>query len=179
MKKKAVKEKQCCICAFRFIPRTTTQKVCSPNCAIKLNKKKKEKEFDAETRRLKSTIKTRKDFAEDAQTSINRYVRARDAKDPCISCGRYHSGQYHAGHWLSRGAFPELSYCLHNINKQCAPCNNHKSGNQAAYRIRLIKKIGIDKVEALEGPHGPLKPSISYLKRIKVIFDKKYKRLNL
>lgn len=176
-KKKQIREKQCCICAFRFIPRATTQKVCSPGCAIKLNKKKKQKEFDAETRRLKATIKTRADFAEDAQKSVNRYVRLRDIKDPCISCGRFHSGQYHAGHWLSRGAFPELAYCLLNINKQCSPCNLHKGGNQAAYRTRLIQKIGIAKVEWLEGPHKPLKASIDYLVRIKKIFDKKYKRL--
>ena len=147
-------------------------------CALKLNKKNKLRAYDAETRRLKATIKTRADYAEDAQKSINRYVRLRDDALPCISCNRHHSGQYHAGHWLSRGAFPELAYCLLNINKQCAPCNNEKSGNQALYRVSLVKKIGIDKVEWLEGPHEPLKASIDYLKRIKKVFDKKYKRLN-
>lgn len=179
-KKKAIKEKQCCICAFRFIPRATTQKVCSPNCAIKLNNRKKQKAYDAETRRLKKTIKTRGDYASEAQTSINRYVRARDVKDPCISCRRFHTGRYDAGHFLPVGSHPELRFNLWNINKQCHwNCNINRGGNQVLYRVALVKKIGIVKVEWLEGPHKAKKYVIDDLIRIKKIFDKKFKRLKL
>jgi hypothetical protein len=46
-----------------------------------------------------------------------------------------------------------LRYHHDNINLQCEPCNTAKSGNQLEYRIRLIKKIGIERVEWIEGPH--------------------------
>ncbi len=176
-KKKYLKEKQCRICGFRFIPRATTQVVCSPNCALALNKKKKEQEYDAETRRRKKAGKTRGDFAEDAQKAVNRFVRLRDAALPCISCGRSSNCQFHAGHYLTSGGHIELTYNTLNIHKQCAQCNNWKSANLIAYRANLVKKIGIEKVEWLEGPHELNKYTISDLKRIKAVFDRKYKIL--
>lgn len=178
MTAKKVKQKQCRVCGYRFIPRATTQIVCGPVCAITLNQRRKRKEFDAETKRLKKTIKTRKDYEKDAEKSFNAYVRIRDNAFPCISCGRYHTGRYDAGHWLSVGAFPELRFNLWNVHKQCHwNCNINRSGNQAAYRVRLVKKIGIDRVEWLEGPHKAKKYAIDDLIRIKNIFALKAKRL--
>ena len=46
-----------------------------------------------------------------------------------------------------------LRYHHDNIHLQCEPCNTAKSGNQLEYRIRLIKKIGVERVEWLEGNH--------------------------
>jgi len=175
---KHLKPKKCRACLFKFIPRVSTQVVCSPICAITLNNRKKQKDYDAETRRLKKTIKTRGDYTKDAQTSINRYVRFRDYEDNCISCGRDHLGRWDAGHYQNVGSFPELRFNLWNISKQCHwNCNIKRGGNQIQYRKRLIKKIGVDKVEWLEGPHDALKYSIEDLKRIKRIFDKKAKKL--
>ena len=180
LKKKKIKEKQCRVCAFRFIPRATTQIVCGQTCAITLNKRRKQKEFDAETRRLKKTIKTRGDYTAEAQTSINRYVRARDVKDPCISCRRFHDGRYDAGHYLPVGSHPELRFNLWNINKQCHwNCNINRGGNQVLYRASLVKKIGIGRVEWLEQQHKAKKYAIDDLIRIKTIFNKKFKRLKL
>lgn len=178
IKKKQLKAKPCRACKYSFFPRVSTQVVCSPNCALELNRINKSKAYDKKTRELKEKIKTRGDYASEAQTAINRYVRARDYQDNCISCGRNHSGRYDAGHYQTVGAFPELRFNLWNIHKQCHwNCNINRSGNQIAYRKRLIKKIGVDKVEWLEGKHEPLKPSIEYLKRIKKIFTKKAKIL--
>jgi hypothetical protein len=61
--------------------------------------------------------------------------------------------QWESGHWLTRGAHKELAYDLANINLQCHNCNEHKSGNQAAYRLGLVARIGLAEVERLEGPH--------------------------
>ena len=175
-KKKYLKAKPCRVCTFRFIPRVSTQVVCCPNCALELNKINKAKAYDKKTLELKASIKPKSKYADEAQVAINRYVRARDFKDNCISCGRDHSGRYDAGHYKSVGAYPELRYNLLNIHKQCHwNCNIKRSGNQIAYRKRLIKKIGIDKLDWLEGKHDPLKPSLNYLKRIKKIFNKKAK----
>ena len=159
------------------MPRSTTQKVCSPDCAIELNRIKREKEFDAETRRRKQTIKTRSDYESEAQQAVNEYVRIRDAKLPCISCGNYHNGQYHAGHYRSVGSAPELRFNTYNIHKQCAPCNNHLSGNPIPYRKRLKAKIGKVRLDWLEGPHQPLKYTIDQLVKVRKIFKKKSKWL--
>ena len=54
-----------------------------------------------------------------------------------------------------------------NCHKQCAPCNTHLSGNLVLYRVNLIQRIGLARVEALEGPHMPLKLTIPDLKAIR------------
>ncbi|GAI90855.1 unnamed protein product, partial [marine sediment metagenome] len=93
---KMAKPKKCKVCEFPFNPRATTQVVCSPNCAVELNKQRAKKKFNDETTRRKKALKTKSEYAEEAQAVFNRYVRLRDDEDPCISCGRYHTGQYHA-----------------------------------------------------------------------------------
>lgn len=92
-------------------------------------------------------------WADKAQVAVNAYIRARDEGHPCISCGRHHAGKVNAGHYRSRGAMAALRYHHDNIHLQCEPCNTSKSGNQLEYRIRLIQKIGIERVEWLEGNH--------------------------
>lgn len=94
-------------------------------------------------------------WADKAQAAVNAYIRARDKGQPCISCGRHHQGKINAGHYRSRGAMPALRFHHDNIHLQCEPCNSSKAGNQLEYRIRLIQKIGIERVEWLEGPHEP------------------------
>ena len=90
-----------------------------------------------------------------AQAAFNAWVRARDAGKPCISCGRFHQGQNHAGHYRPAGSNPELRFEPDNCHLQCAPCNSHLSGNLSKYRPALIAKIGLERVEFLEGPHEP------------------------
>lgn len=112
-----------------------------------------------------------------AQAAFNAYIRARDDALPCVSCGRHHSGQYHAGHYRTVGANPELRFEPDNCHKQCAPCNNHLSGNLVNYRMQLIERIGIERVEWLEGPHDAKKYSIDDLKGIVKEYKDKLKQL--
>ena len=160
------------------MPFQTTQQVCGPICAIKHSKAAKEKAFKKETKRLKDKIKSRSQWLKEAQAEFNKYVRKRDEKEPCISCGRHHNGQYHAGHYLSVGACPELRFHPLNNNKQCAPCNNHLSGNQVKYRQRLLVKIGIEVLEWLEGPHEPQKLTIIDIKEIKQYYKDQFKLIS-
>ena len=139
---------------------------------------KAKKEFNKETKRLKDAAKTKGEWLKDCQTIFNRFIRLRDKDLNCISCGRYHSGQYHAGHYKSVGSSPErLRFNENNCHKQCAPCNNHLSGNITEYRINLIKKIGIEEVENLEGPHKSKKYTIDDLKELKQYYKNKVKQL--
>lgn len=170
---KQPRPKKCAHCQEMFNPMRFGQKVCSPACALSMapsNAGKARKAIDQlerkEIRASKERIKSRADHLRDAQAAVNEYVRIRDKDLPCVSCGRHHQGQYHAGHYRTVAANPELRFELLNIHKQCAPCNNHKSGDIVNYRIELVKRIGAEAVEWLEGPHEPLKLTIDQIKAI-------------
>jgi len=125
----------------------------------------------------KEKLKTRSDYAKEAQAEFNRFIRIRDDHLPCISCGRHHSGQYHAGHYRTVGGNPELRFDELNCHKQCSVCNNHKSGNIVEYRINLVQRIGSDQLEWLEGPHEPKKYTIEELRAIKLEYRVKANEL--
>lgn len=155
-----MKQKTCKYCKHKFTPERPTAVCCSPDCAYDFALKAKsraefiQKKEDRKITKLKlEKLKPLSYWADKAQVAVNAYIRARDAGLPCISCGRYHSGKVNAGHYRSRGAMAALRYHHDNIHLQCEPCNTAKSGNQLEYRIRLIKKIGIERVEWLEGNH--------------------------
>lgn len=157
---------------------------CSVDCAYKHAKKLQDKAKAEKAKRerqmhreRKEAVKTRSEWIRQAQTVFNQFIRLRDKDLPCISCQRHHQGQYHAGHYLTVGSRPELRFNELNTNSQCSACNLHLSGNLVNYRINLIKKIGIDKVEWLEGPHEPLKLTIEQIKEIKAKYRQKCKEL--
>lgn len=176
--------KTCRVCKAKFTPRLQMQIACSLECALSLAVSKRgkeekralvqEKRADKEKR---EKLKSKAQWAREAQTAFNAYIRLRDDADPCISCGRYHAGQYHAGHYLSVGARPELRFEPLNVHKQCAPCNSHLSGNIVLYRVALRKRIGEALVDWLEGPHPAKHYDIDDLKAIKAEYTAKAREL--
>lgn len=176
--------RKCKVCKCDFEPRLPMQSVCGMECAKslaisvrgKLEKVKAVKERKNDKVKL-DKLKTRATWAKETQAAVNAFIRLRDADKPCISCGRHHQGQYHAGHYLSVGARPELRFVEANIHKQCQPCNTHLSGNAVLYRKALIEKIGLALVEALEGPHEVCHYSIDELKAIKNAYSVKTRNL--
>lgn len=177
----------CKHCRQKLTPERAGQVVhldCAADYAIALGEKKARanakavKRADAaDTKARKEKLKSRADFAKEAQQAVNAYVRARDEDKPCISCGRYHQGEYHAGHYLSRGAHPELALNERNIAKQCQPCNVHLSGNQINFRKGLIARHGVEFVDWLEGAHEPKKYTKEELLQIRDTYRKKLKEL--
>ena len=176
------KQKTCANCLERYTPGPNAQpfeKWCSLDCAVAISRKAQEraraKRKQREARALrqrKEEVKSRSKWLQEAQAALNGYIRARDA-GPCISCQRHHAGQYHAGHYRTTGAMPSLRFNTYNCHKQCAPCNNHLSGNLVEYRANLIEKIGQARVDWLEGPQDTKNLDIEYLKRVKRIFRKR------
>jgi hypothetical protein len=156
----------CDICLKPFVPWSTTQKVCSLPCAKKVPVVARKKER-AKTKERKEAAKPRSQWLKEAQQAFNAWVRMRDAHLPCVSCGRHHEGQWHAGHYLSTRARPELRFEPDNVQKQCQPCNVHLSGNLVLYRAELIRRIGLERVDWLEGPHEPAKWTIDELRAIR------------
>lgn len=171
-------------CRASFVPQRLGQAVCSPKCGLAIKDVNAEKARKAladvgrkELRAAKERVKLKGQYMREAQVAINAWVRLRDAKLPCVSCGRHHDGQYHAGHYRTVGSNPALRFEPLNIHKQCAPCNNHKSGDIVNYRIELVKRIGAEAVAWLEGPHEPKRYTIEDLKAITAEYRAKTKEL--
>lgn len=167
-------------CGAKFIPQRLGQCVCSPACALAIKDKHAKPARKAiadrerrEVRVRKEKLKSRSDHLREAQQVFNEFIRWRDWDRPCISCGRFHDGQYHAGHYRSVGSHPELRFDEDNVHKQCAPCNNHKSGDVVNYRINLVAKIGAAAVARLEGPHDARKWTVEEIKAIKALYRTK------
>ncbi len=165
--------KKCKVCGEKFTPTFTSfQKTCNETqCLVSFGQGEKVRVQKAEAREFK---RDRPYYLKRVQTEFNKYIRSRDKGQPCISCQRYHDGQYHAGHYRSVGAHPELRFVEDNCNLQCSVCNNHRSGNLSPYRVNLIAKIGLARVEWLEGPHDPMKYTVEDLQSLL----KKYQSLN-
>lgn len=140
-------------------------------------KKRAEKQRKAERKshkEAKERLKTRGDHLREAQTQFNRFIRARDYDLPCISCGTQNPNiQYCAGHYFTVGGHPELRFDELNVHKQCnKSCNMELSGNIAAYRVSLVKKIGREGMDYLEGPHDPKNYIIADVQEIKQKYAK-------
>lgn len=175
----ATKVKKCRnpACRSVFTPARSMQTVCTMACALALTDAKKNREAKErrkterlEHREAKERIKSKGDYAKEAQAAFNAYIRIRDERLPCVSCGRHHQGQWHAGHYRTVAGSPELRFEQLNVHKQCAPCNNHKSGDIVNYRAELLRRIGAEAVEWLEGPHEPKRYTIDDLKAIKAMY---------
>lgn len=161
-------------CGEKFVAQRLGQAVCSPKCGLAIKDVNQDKARKAiaevgrkELRAAKERVKPKGQYMREAQAAFNAWIRARDAAQPCISCGRHHEGKYDAGHYRTVGSNPALRFEPLNCHKQCVPCNQHKSGDIVNYRISLVVRIGQDKVEWLEGPHEPQRYTIDDLKEIK------------
>lgn len=169
--------RKCKACSEAFSPVRSLQVVCSPLCAIKFAKKAACREERKAIREARKKAKTRADHMREAQAAFNAWVRQRDAGLPCISCGRLHQGQLHAGHYRSVGSEPALRFEPDNCHLQCAPCNTHLSGNLVMYRKNLIEKIGLERVEWLEGHHEAKKLTVPELQEMKAQFRAKVREM--
>lgn len=184
-----MKTKKCAGCKERYerLPdHPPFRNWCSTDCAITIARARqakaradKEKAYRKETKRLKESIKSKGQWTKEAQAAFNKFIRARDRGQPCISCDRvwevspHLTGQiFDAGHYRSTGSMPTLRFEELNCHSQCVRCNRSISGNVAEYRIRLVKKIGVEKLEWLEGPHETKKCTIDDLKAIKEKYNK-------
>ena len=179
MSLKPARQKKCKSCKVTFKPFLSTASVCSIECAVTMAKANTAKIIKKDIKARKQALKSLGELHKEAQPEFNKYIRLRDKGKPCISCQRHHTGQIHAGHYRSVGAAAELRYDENNVHAQCAPCNNHLSGNAIDYRINLINKIGIDQVEQLEGPQEPRRYRRDDIIAIKAKYKAKVKELTI
>ena len=182
----SMKRKRCAAkgCDNLFEPRTSFQRACCGNCALSiLQDNPKESREKAKKIRKQDDRKARRAFLdsdkgrarEKADKAFNKFIRLRDGP-VCICCG-ITKGQFHAGHYRPKGHHPALRYHEDNCHASCAQCNLFKSGNLADYRINLIEKIGLERVEWLEGPHDPIRYRVEDYKQIEATYKAKVKEL--
>ena len=154
-------------CGVLFQPTRAFVSWCSPDCGYTIARAKKEQ---AETkarqasrradRAKRESLKTRSDWIKDAQREFNKFIRTRDAGQPCICCGVHLErdaigGGFDAGHYRSVGSAPHLRFDERNVHAQRKQCNRYGAGRAVDYRIGLIKRIGREAVESLESDQAP------------------------
>ena len=190
---KQPKPKKCRVaaCGASFVPARLGQAVCSPACAIldapKNFERARKSLAQIERREIKvrkEKLKSRADHLREAQAAVNEFIRLRDAHLACISCDSLPNdhdlmtgSRWDAGHYRSVGACPELRFEPMNIHRQCVKCNRNLSGNAVEYRIRLVLRIGAEKVDWLEGPHPARKYTVEEIKAIKADYRAKTREL--
>lgn len=101
-----------------------------------------------------------------AKAIFSQYVRLRDCiittgstdYGKCITCGEVKSiSELHCGHFVS-GRSNSLFFEETNSHCQCSVCNTSKGGNPEVYRMKMIKKYGLQEVKRLESlRHVPVK----------------------
>lgn len=182
---KGPRVKKCAIkgCRQPFTPDRSFVTWCSPECgeavSEQIKAKMKEKAARAERARVKRALEEHKPleyWLKKAEKACNAYIRARDP-DICISCGVTYSSAWQAGHYVSVGANKTLRYNEDNIHKQCLQCNMHKASNAIEYRVRLLEKIGLERVEWLESWHTPIKMTRAAAEEIEEYFKNKLRKL--
>ena len=181
------RRKRCPSCRVMFTRSRDSQVVCGEiECAIAHGQSEKGRKTarkalaDVGRREIKvrkEKLKNRADHMKDTQQAFNAWVRTRDAALPCVSCGRHHQGKYDAGHYRTVGSNPALRFEPMNCHRQCSPCNTRLSGNIVNYRIELVKRIGADAVEWLEGPHEAKKYTVDELKAMTAEYRVKTREL--
>ena len=162
MQKAKLKNRKCKDCGSTYTPLTPAQPRCFKCKIAKFNEQKaKYCDYQNETliTRTKKPQKPLKPKIDVEQARINKIVRERDARKPCVSCGRINY-EIQAGHFHSRNQCPKLRYDLSNIHGQCGKCNSMMSQNPEIprnYRIEIEKRIGseelarIDKIKSEAG----------------------------
>lgn len=159
---------------------------CNWECCLAYTKTDAAKKVEKKMRRRerienKEKLKTLHHRLAEAQIAFNSYIRIRDKWKPCVSCGtpptEYgRGGSRDASHYLARGSSKGGSFNRFNwanVHSSCKKCNRFLAGNLVPYRVELIKRIGLDRVEAIENTNKIKKWNHTDLKRIKVLANRK------
>ncbi|WP_454833254.1 recombination protein NinG [Pseudomonas veronii] len=207
LKSGAARRKRCPECRVMFSPSRDSQAVCGEiECAIAYGKSEKGRAIAGKAladvgrrdlRERKEALKSRADHLKDAEKAVRDYRRTYELSigSGCISCGESQEavlaaqgwkvgGAFDGGHFMGKGARPELRLEPTNIWLQCKACNSGsymhaRKGYTVSqgFRAGLIARIGLDAVEALEADHTPRKETVEQLKAITAEYRAKTREL--
>lgn len=201
------RRKRCPECRVMYAPVRESQAVCGEiACAIAHAQSEKGQETARKSLALverreikvrKEALKSRADHLKDAEKAVRDYRRTYELSigSGCISCGLGQEeiraaqgwkvgGAFDAGHFMGKGARPELRLTPTNIWLQCKACNSGsymhaRKGYTVSqgFRAGLIARIGLEAVEALEADHEPRKYTVEELKAITAEYRAKTREL--
>lgn len=187
---------RCAHCKAKFLPEEQGLRI-HPSCVdgwYAAHKAKQEKARAAKLKKAtaianrvlrerKAAMKTIPDLIKEAQREFNKWCRTRDREQPCISCGApppdmsgLHAGR-DAGHYRSVGSASHLRFHEDNVHAQCVHCNQWGAGRAVDYRIGLVGRIGLERVELLESDNSPRKWTREELISIRDTYKAKRKEL--
>lgn len=180
---KGPKLKKCKICREPFMPRNMGHVACKPDCAaihgatvVAKQKAKAQRQERAQDKVKREGMKTYPQLIREAQAAFNLVVRLRDqiVGHACISSGKpldWSGNATDCGHFRSTGSAPHLRFNFDNAHAQSKMENRFLSGNAVDYRIGLIARIGLGRVEALEADNTPRKWTHDELRAMKAEFQ--------
>jgi hypothetical protein len=178
------KAKKCRHCRAEFFPARPLQKACGPSCALELARATRLKAERKDDRTRREKMKPLRKLMAEAQREFNSWVRERDKDQPCICCGRkaedkdlLTGSRWDAGHYRSTGSASHLRFSEDNCHRQLVLCNRHGGGRAVDYRIGLIARIGLARVEALEADNAVRKWTREELIAIKTEYAAKRRAL--
>ncbi|HEB4874347.1 TPA: recombination protein NinG [Kluyvera ascorbata F0526] len=156
-------QRRCKICRTKFTVLFENHQWCSPEHGAEYgvleldkrrakNRQAEQKAERAAWQKRKAAVKPLSHWIAMTQRVVNDWRREMllAAEHGCISCGTHSAFAWHAGHYRTTAAAPQLRFTDENIWLQCHACNVYKSGNTEAYRINLVELIGEERVQALE-----------------------------
>jgi len=144
---------------------------------VEHNKRKVSK---AKDKALREELKSVTAVINEVRKVFQKYIRARDINDACISCGDTKAKMWHAGHFFKAELYTGLIFDEANCNKQCEKCNTFLNGNESNYRIGIVEKYGEAKVKMLEEIKDECrlyKFTKRELREIEKMYKKKYKNI--
>jgi hypothetical protein len=191
---KVFRPKKCKGCHERFTPSRQMQIACSIDCArLVASEKIARAQVEAardDKRQIRAqleALKTIPQLKKEAQREFNRFIRARDraAGHACISSNNnldwgtsgITGSKVDAGHYRSTGAADHLRFNEDNCHAQSVRDNRDLGGNAVAYRVHLIARIGLARVEALECNNEPVKWTRDGLREIRDTYRAKARQL--
>lgn len=180
---------RCISCKISFKPTAFNQKSCRLNddcmtfeAMYFLEKKRKadERKRNKEKVEKKKELLTLSDHLKIAQATFNHWIRLRDTNQLCISCDKpLRKGNVDCGHYHSAGGHYNVRFNEDNCHAQCSrPCNKDKAGDLINYRIGLINRIGLERLEYLDSIANVTRNfTIEEVKEINETYKRKIKEL--
>ncbi len=93
-----------------------------------------------------------------AEKVFNAWIRKRDTLPDrtfiCISCGKYKSNkEMDCGHFYPK-TFAMTRFNEDNNHGECVQCNRMDSNHLIGYKLRLLEKIGLERMKKLKELHN-------------------------
>lgn len=147
---------RCKQCRKKFKPVSNgVLQFCSTDCKIDwLKSPQGQKQMKITSKKLTKetadSLKTLSEWEKVARGMFQAWIRLRDEKMPCISCGTWTTDVWQGSHYFSAEKYSGLIFNESNVHKSCKQCNKHLHGNLLEYRKGLMVRYGTKYVEDLE-----------------------------